>query len=433
MNSGSVRSVVRIFAILTGLSIVMGTEGWLPAVVAQEWTRFRGPNGSGVSAATTIPVEWSQKDYRWRVELPGVGHSSPVVWGERVFVTSANEKDGTITVRALNTNNGQTLWSRDFPAGAYPKNKLNSFASGTPAVDEKRLYVTWTLPEHHWVVVLDQHDGHEVWRYDLGPFSAEHGSGASPIVFRETVIVPNDQNGESSIVALDRVKGSLRWKTPRRGIRAAYSTPCVYEPAGGPPQLIVTSSAQGVASLDAATGKPNWELPVFKNRVVGSPIIAAGLIVCSAGSGGAGLQFLAVRPGDPGKGIKPAVAYEVKKATLPLPYVPTSVSDDRLLFLFGDQGGVSCILAASGELRWRERVQAKFFGSPVLAGNRLYCLDRDGQMVVLAAAERYQLLARFALGEPSNATPAISGGVMYLRTVSHLMAIGGLETSPQSR
>ena len=423
MRNYSVRWGVRIFAILSGLSIVMGVDVWTVPGMAQEWTRFRGPNGSGVSAASALPIQWSPKDYRWLVELPGVGHSSPVVWAARVFVTSASENDGTVTVRALRTDNGKTLWSREFPAGTYPKNKFNSYASATPAVDEQRLYVAWTLPDHHWVVALDQRDGRELWRYDLGPFSAEHGSGALPILFGDTLIVTNDQNGESSIVALDRAKGSLRWKTPRRGVRAAYSTPCLFQPAGGPPQLITTSSAQGVASLDAGTGKPNWELPLFKYRVVGSPIVAAGLIVASAGGGGAGLQFFAVRPGDPGKAVKPAVVYEVKKGALP--YVPTSVSDDRLLFLFGDQGVVSCIRAASGEVCWREHIPAKFFGSPVLAGNRLYCIDRDGQMVVLAAAQRYQLLARFALGEPSNATPAIAGGVMYLRTISHLMAIGG--------
>jgi outer membrane protein assembly factor BamB len=377
-----------------------------------------------VSAATTLPVQWTEKDYRWRVQLPGVGHSSPVVWGSRLFVTAAKE-DGTVVVRALGTADGQSLWSHEFPAGTYHKNKLNSYASETPAVDGTRLYVTWTQPEHYWVVALDVRDGSQAWRYDLGPFVAEHGSGASPIVFGETLIVPDDQNAASSIVALDRSTGALRWRTPRRGVRAAYSTPCVFEPAHGAPQLILTSSSEGVTSLDAGTGKLNWELPLFKNRVVGSPIVAAGLIVTSSGSGGGGLQFFAVRPGDPEKGGKPAVAYEIKKKALPLPYVPTSVSDGRLVFLFGDQGTVSCIRAAGGELCWRERVDAKFFGSPVLAGNRLYCVDRDGQMVVLAAAERYRLLARFALGEASSATPAIAGGAMYLRTESHVMAIGG--------
>jgi outer membrane protein assembly factor BamB len=398
---------------------------WTVSGMAQEWTRFRGPNGSGVSPATTIPVQWSEKDYRWRVEFPGVGHSSPVVWGDRVFVTSAKADGGALIVRALRAGDGQTLWSREFPVAAYPKNKFNSYASGTPAVDEKRLYVTWTQPDHYWVAALDVRDGGQLWRYDLGPFAAEHGSGASPIVFGEMLIVPDDQNGESSIVALDRSRGTPLWKAPRLGVRAAYSTPCVFQPAHGAPQVIVTSSSEGVTSLDAATGKLNWALPLFKNRVVSSPVLAAGLIVVTSGSGGGGLQFFAVRPGDPARAIKPAVAYEIKKGTLPLPYVPTSVSDGRLLFLFGDQGVVSCIRAAGGEPCWRERVDVKFFGSPVLAGDRLYCVARDGQMVVLAAAERYRLLARFDLGEASNATPAIAGGVMYLRTISHVMAIGG--------
>jgi outer membrane protein assembly factor BamB len=392
------------------------------------WPRFRGPNGTGVSPAVALPVPWTDKDYRWRVKLPGVGYSSPVVWADRLFVTSAiekasPEKDGTQIISCLRTSDGGTVWRREFPARTYPKNALNSFASSTPAVDAQRLYVSWATPENYLVAALDSASGREVWRHDLGPFQAEHGFGTSPILFEDLVILANEQNGPSSIVALDRATGKVRWTAPRRTERAAYSTPCLYQPEGGPVQLIATSWAHGIASLDPKTGQANWELPAIRFRVVSSPVAAGGLIFAAAGTGGTGKQFLAVRPPAPGKNMKPELAYEIKTS---LPYVPTSVADQdqRHLFLFGDQGVFTCIEIATGEVRWRERVGGRFFASPVRVGDRLFCVSTEGQVVVLAAAAQFKLLGRVDLGEPSKSTPAIAGGVMYLRTASQVMAVG---------
>src|SRR5262249_54759533 len=139
---------------------------WLTAAASasgQEWTRFRGPNGSGVNQATTVPVRWTEKDYNWKVELPGVGHSSPVLWGERIFVTSAEEKTGTRHVLCLHAADGRTLWSREFAGERHGKHADNSFASATPAVDERRLYVAWATPREFLVLAFD-HAGKEVWR-----------------------------------------------------------------------------------------------------------------------------------------------------------------------------------------------------------------------------------------------------------------------------
>ena len=139
------------------------------------------------------------------------------------------------------------------------------------------------------------------------------------------------------------------------------------------------------------------------------------------GGGGKGKPFVAVRPGNPARGVKPEVAYDVPK---PVPYVPTPVAKDGLVFLFGDQGIVKCLDVASGAERWTERLAGTYFGSPVRVDDRLYCISRDGELVVLAAAEKYQLLARINLEEPSCSTPAVAQGVMYLRTLSHVMAVG---------
>jgi outer membrane protein assembly factor BamB len=175
-----------------------------------------------------------------------------------------------------------------------------------------------------------------------------------------------------------------------------------------------------VSSLDPQTGRANWELPVFKLRVVGSPLVAGGLVFGHC-KGGAGKQMCAVRP-PAGKDQKPEIAYDMKRQ---LPYATTPVADERRLYLFGDDGIVSCRELSDGKLLWQERTGLKFFGSPVLACGRLYCIARDGQCAVLTAGDRYELLAKVNLGEASHATPAVAGNVLYLRTVSHLMALPG--------
>jgi len=400
------------------------TALWSLTAAAQEWPRFRGPNGAGQSDATTVPLSWRLEECLWRVELPGVGYSSPVVHGERVFVTSANEADGTRTIRCHSATTGELAWEKTYPSATYKKHKDCALASATPALDQERLYTTWVTPQEYLVLALDQATGEEKWRRDLGPFKFMHGYGGSPIVFEGLVIVPDDQEkgGASSLVALAAATGALRWQVDRRTDRAAYSTPCLYQPAGSPAQLIVASSAEGISSLDPATGKVNWQVALTDSeRVVFSPVVAGDLILAGCGSGGAGKRLIAVRPGDLAKETPGEEAYEVKGG---LPYVPTPIAHQGLLVLWGDSGVVSCLDAATGEDHWRERVEGTFYGSPVRVGERLYCVSRQGKMVVLAAAKEFKQLAEFDLGEPSFATPAVANGVMFLRTHSHLMAVG---------
>jgi outer membrane protein assembly factor BamB len=337
-----------------------------------------------------------------------------------VFITSGEEANGTLHLLCLSVADGHTLWQRTVTSKTFPKNASNSYGSSTPALDATRLYLAWATPEHYQLAALDQASGRELWRKDLGPFEAEHGFGASPIVVGDLVITPNEQNGPSSMVAFESATGRQRWKAERRTEKTAYATPCLFQPAQGPAQLIAVSWAHGVSSIDPQTGRANWELPVFKLRVVGSPLVAGGLVFGHC-KGGAGKQMVAVRP-PAGKDQKPEIVYDMKRQ---LPYATTPVADDRRLYLVGDDGIVSCRVLADGKLLWQERTGLKFFGSPVLACGRLYCIARDGQCAVLAAGDRYELLAKVSLGEPSHATPAVAGNVLYLRTVSHLMALPG--------
>lgn len=387
---------------------------------AQEWTRFRGPNGSGVSEAANIPATWTDKDYNWKVELPGIGHSSPVIWKDKVFLTSADNKTALRHVLAVSTADGHTLWERTYSSSTHTKHTLNSFASPTPAVDDERAYFVWSSPEEYSVRALT-HDGQEVWHRSLGPFVSQHSSGTSPIVYGDMLILNNDQDGVSFLIALNRRTGEPVWQAPRNSTAVAYSTPCVYEPAGAPAELIFNSGAHGITSIDPATGQKNWEIGVFDKRSVSSPVISAGLIFGSCGSGGGGNYVVAVRPGKADGSVQPEVAYKVTKSA---PYVPTLVAKNDLAFLWSEQGVVTCLDADSGDVLWQKRAGGNYYGSPICIADRLFCISTDGEVVVLAAAPEFTELGRNQLGEGSHSTPAVADDVLYLRTFSHLFSLG---------
>ena len=391
----------------------------LSAGPAQEWTRFRGPNGSGVSSAKTIPTTWTDKDINWKLPLPGAGHSSPVLWGNKVFFTTGDDQTKQVSAFCVSAVTGQVLWQKSFPFTPHHKNNYNTFASASPAVDQHRVYVCWTSPAHYTLMALT-HDGQTVWEKDLGPFASQHGGGASPIVYQDKVVLGNEQDGESFLIAVDAATGEVRWQTPRTPKEAVYSTPCVYEPKEGPSALIFTSHSHGVSAVNPDNGKVLWELAdVFDKRVVSCPVLAAGLIVGACGSGEGGNYLIAVRPGGPGK--KPEVAYTIRKSA---PYVPTSVCVGERLFLWSDGGIVSCVHAASGEVIWQERVGGIYFSSPLWGDGRLFCVSTKGDVVVVEASDRFKVLARNPLGEVTHSTPAVAGGRMYIHTTKSLISVG---------
>ena len=395
---------------------------WLCQCPAQEWTRFRGPNGSGVSTAKTIPSQWSDTNFNWKVALPGAGHSSPALWGDKIFLTSADAQTKQVMEVCVNATDGKILWQQGFAFSPYSKNEKNTFASGSPAVDEQRVYFCWNEPSRYMLVALD-HDGKKVWEKDLGPYSSQHGGGNSPIVYKDEVVLGNEQDGESFLIAVDAATGATRWRTPRKTSEAVYSTPCVYEPKGEQPVLIFTSHGHGVSAIDPGTGAVQWELPgVFDKRVVASPIIAADLIIGACGSGGGGNYVAAVRPADPAKKTTLGIAYKISHSA---PYVPTSVCMENRLFLWSDGGIVSCVNAATGEVKWQERVGGNFYSSPVWVDGRLFGISTRGEVVVVDASDKFQVLARNALGEETESTPAVARGCMYIHTLKHLVSVGG--------
>jgi outer membrane protein assembly factor BamB len=228
--------------------------------------------------------------------------------------------------------------------------------------------------------------------------------------------------------ALNLNDGKVRWTVPRKSLpdqNTSYSVPCIYQPARGPAELIVNSWAHGTSSINPKNGATNWELGVFERRSVGSPIVVDGLILGSCGEGSGNNYAVAVRPGDM-SGHAAEVAYKLDRTAAP--YVPTMVASGDLAFLWNDRGVVTCIDGASGKIHWQQRVGGNFSGSPVWAGDKIYCISAAGEVVVLAASDKYELLGRNLLNETSRSTPAIVNGCMYLRTESQLACLKGLNS-----
>jgi outer membrane protein assembly factor BamB len=391
----------------------------LPHAAAQDWPRFRGSNGAGVSPTDVV---WTENDRLWKTKLPGKGHSSPVLWGNRLFITSGDQQSGQRHLICLNAADGRTLWTRSFPVANHRQHEDNSWASGTPAVDERHVYVPWASPKDYLVVALD-HAGNEKWRVDLGPFNSGHGFGVSLIVHDGLVIIPNEQEGKCVLVALDRDTGKERWQVKRRS-KTTYSTPCVWQPKDRPAEIIFGNYEHGVTSIDPKSGAINWEVDVFDKRhmetSIASCLIAGDLVIGCSGWLGVRKEVIAVRP--PDHGGKAEVAWKITRGS---PLVPTPLVKDDFIFLWEDDGIVTGADVRTGNTHWQERVDGNFYASPICAGKRLINVTRTGEVVTVAAGKQFEELGRFSLGEASFSTPAIVGDVLYVRTFHHMLAFKG--------
>lgn len=387
----------------------------LPAT-ADDWNRFRGANGSGVSQQPGIPTEWDDDAPAWQKELPGVGHSSPCIHGKRLFVTSATDEGTRRLLLCLDADSGQELWRRELTFQASHRHRKNSWASGTPACDGRHVYATFA-DEQSYVVRAWNLQGEQAWTADLGAFDSRHGVGASPVVADGLVLVANEQLGPSCVAAFDAETGKLQWKTPRPSGHTSYVTPVIAD-VDGRPVLICASTAGGVSCLNLQNGEIVWETDALPHRAIASPVLAEGLVMATCGSRGQGRYLLAVDLNSPAE--DPRIIFERRQR---LPYVPTPVVWNNLGILWGDGGVISCIELPSGTNLWTDRVPGDFSSSPICVNGHVYCTTEDGVVTVIRADREFELVARNPLGDSCHASPAVANEHLYLRTFHRLIAL----------
>ncbi len=415
------KKATLIVSVMMAALVAGGVQGRVAAEGSEQsgWSRWRGRDAAGAGGEAIFPAQWSADAWAWKAVLPGAGHASPVVWQDHVYTASADEPAGMRYLLCHDLATGDQRWSREIPGPIDRHHKQNSAASGSVAADPHGLYWLWGTREN---VRLEawSHDGKNRWHVDLGPFAAEHGFGGTPTVCGDLVIVPLEQDGPGMVVGIETVTGKERWRLPREGVaKAAYSTPLVMSDATGGTAVICTSNAHGLYGIDPASGKVLWENHCFPRRTVSSPIQAAGLLIGTSGDGGGNNLLVAVRP--PAGGGEPTVAYEIDKSAAP--YVPTPIEANGRLYLWGDRGVVTCVRVADGSPVWKGRVGGNYSASPIAIGGRIVNVSSDGEIVIIAEGDRFEILGRTPLDEEARATPAVGGGRLLFRTASQLWAL----------
>ena len=433
--------------------VTSATIAALAVVHADDWPHWRGPQASGVAADKSVPTRWSAtENVAWKAPIGGVGISTPIVSGERVFVTSQvgtgisrqgprlvqggdaaamGEKplgsgratappDKTIfIVEAFARGDGKKLWERRIEAeGALtPTHEKHNLATPSPVTDGTHLFALFGTGQ---LAALNG-DGSVAWQRHLGKeysaFDIQWGHGSSPVIFGDSLILLCDHPSASYLVALDKRTGKERWKADRGKGRSSYSTPLIVDTPGGA-ELIVNSSER-LDAYDPRNGTLLWHTGDSNRFPVPSPVSNNGIIYTSRGyrSG----PYMAIKPGGRGDVSATHVVWSVATGA---PYVSSLLYYDGVVYMANDVGVLTAVDASNGQRLWQERVDGVFSASPVGGGGHVYFVAENGDTVVVKSGRSPQVVARNAVGERMLASPAIAGGRLFLRTDDHVIAIG---------
>lgn len=395
----------------------------LSFAAAENWPGFRGPTRQGVSSEADLPLHWSRsRSVLWKTQSTGSAWSSPVVWGERIFLTTATNGGSSCYVLCLDARSGGVLWARHvFDQQTLMKRRQNSYASPTPVTDGRSVFAVFSDGS---IVALD-FDGNELWRNRDFEFFSEHGLGASPILHGNLLIMAFDPSSRTrreeklgwkvpwdgaAIWALDKETGELVWEAKRGPSRLAHVTPNLMQ-VDGVTQLI-SAAGDVIQGFDPDTGERLWSVHAQGEGVVPSIVIGDGLAYSISG-----FEATAIRAVAPGGQI-------VWEQTRSASHIPSMIYDAGLLFNIHENGVATCMDAETGEVIWQERLGGTHWASPVLADGRIYFLSEAGETIVIQAGREYMELARNPLDEHTQASMAVSGGRLYIRTENHLWAIG---------
>ncbi len=407
----------------------------------ENWPGFRGPGGQGISREKSLPRLWSlNENLAWRATVPGSGWSSPIVWEDRVILTAASPDGTSCHILCFDAIQGRLRWNQKVFSQASPRKLAeNSHATPTPVTDGKLIYAVFNGGQ---VVAVD-FTGNVVGSWQDKEFVSKHGLAASPVLYRDLLIMPFDGNGPTDvnnigyltawdgafIAALDKRTGREKWRAKRGPSRQAHVTPMVVE-VDGTPQLI-SGAGDVVQGLNPDSGERLWSVRSPGEGVVPSIVCGQGLVFTSSGYGAPTLR--AIRLGGRGEVTATHVAWE-SRANVPL--MPSFVYADGLLFCLKESGIATCLDATTGQAVWQERLDGKFGASPVLADGRLYCLAEDGSTTVIMADRQFRKLAKNPLEGPCNASPAISNGRIFIRSQASLFCVragGGAASASDQR
>jgi outer membrane protein assembly factor BamB len=428
--------MVRRYVLLAFLFFAVSFQGRLNA---ENWGGWRGPRGDGTSLENNVPLRWnglSGENITWKIAVPGIGHSSPIVWQERIFLATCDTKTGDRLLMCLDRQTGKTRWTKSVTNSRLEtKHRLNSHASSTPVTDGKIVVVSFleidgsTVPATNvgrarpvtpgsMVVAAYDLDGHQKWLVKPGGFVSVHGYCSCPVLFENLVIVNGDHDGDSYIVALDRTTGKTVWKVERDHKTRSYATPIIREVAGR--TQMVVSGSKSICSYNPRNGSRYWKVNGPTEQFVASMVFDGELFYMAAGF--PTHHVLAVRPEGNGDVTDTHVVWhETNKVGC---YVPSPVLVGDYLLVADDNGTANCFEAKTGKRQWRARLGKHYSASLVTAGGLAYFLADDGVTKIVRPGAEENVIAENALGEYCYASPAISDGQIFIRGEKHLFCIG---------
>jgi outer membrane protein assembly factor BamB len=407
---------------LVGGETAPTTESGAPSSDSNHnWSRFRGPDGNGVSRSTNIPTNWNvttDNGIAWKVATPASGYNSPILWEKRLFLCGADEKE--CAVYAFDADTGQTLWHQAVPGAAdafktaSPAVPAASRASATMAADGERIYAFFGSGD----LVSYSKEGKLVWQKKLGPLNNQYGHAASLVTWKGRLILQLDQGeaetGQSKLYAFDGRTGQIVWQRARR-VGSSWATPILIE-AGGKTQ-IVTPAVPWIIAYAALDGAELWRVGGLNGEVTPSPIFSAGLVFAVSPSE----KLFAIRPDGSGDVTKTKIAWSTEEN---VPDITSPVCDGKLLFTVTSSGILTCFTAADGKKQWEHDFGMEFHSSPSIAAGRVYLFGRKGAAIVVEAAEQFKELFRTEMADAFDASPAFADGRIFIRGETNLWCLG---------
>ena len=381
----------------------------------ESWPWWRGQDHDGIAHQEIADFQWtSQPNVVWSAKIQGLGHSSPIVVGDKVFVTTADAKQETKSLVCYETEMGKPNWTTTVHQGGFMRtHQKNSQASATPATDGKYVFTAFVVKDSLYVTAIDL-KGQIVWQKEAGPFQSQHGYGSSPIIYGSYVIVLADSDGPGFLAALRRDTGDITWRVGRSS-EPSYGSPLLAEVAGK--QQIVVGGTGKTSAYDPNDGSLLWSVNGPAKTTANTPAVSGDMVVSTGGYPQNGSLAVRVSPGEAGKSEE--IAWEARERL----YVPSPLVYDGKIFAVNDEGIGLCYDVATGERLTRKRIGGNFSSSLTLYGNHMLVPNEDGMMHVFEATPEFNSVAQFHLEGNGFASPVFAGGKLYWRTSTHLYCL----------